>query len=187
MFSLFSLLLDLPKREVQILAHGLGNLDLINRIKVLAATRLADNPKLIEAIENAMVAYDSCRQNRNLITHFDIQLALGKERSLNFRLMRRPRKPDPEETSIRFDDSLRSLRRVAKDIWKLNAQLKTIGNAIFAKQKPEAFATWDSVRKERVARLKPVAVPKLLSDTVPPETALFSRDDDNAFITPTND
>jgi hypothetical protein len=181
LFALFTILLDLPKREAQILAHGLGSLDLINRIKVLASTRLDNNQRLIGAIENAMTVYDRCRQNRNQVTHFDTQIALGEERSSGFNLVRKTKKPDDPKRSVPFDDSLQNLRRVAREIWRLNAQLKSICESVSANVKPEAAKRWPEYRKEMVARLKPsLPLPKLLSESTRPEKGFaFPSEEEN--------
>lgn len=94
LFFLFKELLNLPDREVLILAHRLGPIDLSDRIKVLASTRLKQRPKLIPLIDNALKVYDLCRRNRNVVTHFDVQIALGKEKAKGFSFARKTKKPD---------------------------------------------------------------------------------------------
>jgi hypothetical protein len=156
LLAVFTELLNLPKREAQILAHGLGPLDFANRINVLASTRLRSRPKLVKIIHNALEVYDLCRQNRNQVTHFDVQIALGKERAKGFSFARRVRKPDTFPDTVQFDDSLQNIRRIAKEIWRLNVQLKTIFDGVWGRNRRSAFAVWPNERKQRIARLKPL-------------------------------
>jgi len=168
LFALFRELLNLPDREARILGHELGDKDLTDRVKVLAETRLKKRPRLVPLIDNALEVYDLCRQNRNQVTHFDVQIALGKERAKGFNLARRVRKPDTSPASMQFDDSLHNLRRIAKEIRRLNVQLKTIIDGVFGKNRREAFATWPKERKQRIALLKPLPLPRLLRESLPP-------------------
>lgn len=163
LFWLFSELLNLPNREALILGHKLGPIDLSVRIKLLASTRLKRRPKLAPLIANALEVYDLCRQNRNQVTHFDVQIALGKERVKGFNLRRRSRKPDVPR-AVPFDDSLQNLRRVAKEIRRLNIQLKIINDGVFANKRREGFVTWPKERKQRITQLRPLPLPKLLSE-----------------------
>jgi hypothetical protein len=119
LFALFGQLLNCPEREVLILGHELGHIALMIRVRVLASTRLEDDPKLIAAIDNALDVYDICRQNRNQLTHFNVQIALGKERLSGFNLVRKRRKPDTFPVKMPFDDTVKNLRRVAKEIRRL--------------------------------------------------------------------
>jgi hypothetical protein len=132
---------------------------------VLAETRFSDQ-NLIASIQNAMQVYDRCRQNRNQVTHFSIQIALGEEHASGFNLLRKTKKPDDVEGPIPIDDSLRNLRRIAKEIWGLNAQLKTTCSAVFAKKKPKALEHWDQARKDRIAQLSPtLPLPKPIAES----------------------
>jgi hypothetical protein len=134
------------------------------RVRVLASTRLEDDPKLIAAIANALDVYDICRQNRNQLTHFNVQIALGKERLSGFNLVRKRRKPDTFPVKMPFDDTVKTLRRVAKEIRRLNVQLKIICDGVFIKTRPDpdAFAKEWSERTIRVSLLKRLPVPELL-------------------------
>jgi hypothetical protein len=124
--------------------------------------------KLIAAIENALTVYDMCRKNRNQVTHFNIQLALGEERASGFRLVRKSRKPDTSPTKMPFADKLSDLRRVAKEIRRLNLQLKIVNDGVFLKKRPGAFADRPE-RLSRVTSLKMLDVPKPLWK--PPKSA----------------
>jgi hypothetical protein len=164
LFGLFWQLLNCPEREARILGHELGPIALMTRIRVLASTRLEDDPKLIAAIANALDGYEICRQNRNQLTHFDVQIALCEERLSGFNLVRRSRKPDTIPVRMPFPDSINDLRRVAKDIRRLNVQLKIIVDGVFIKNKPDpdAFAKEWPERALRVSLLKILPVPELL-------------------------
>lgn len=142
-------------------------MDLIAKVRAFARIRIKNDQGLIDLIDNAMDVFDRCRQNRNQVTHFDIQIALGEERSSGFNLVRRGRKPnqDPKQ----FDDRLQTLRRVAKEIWRLNARLKNLHEKVSANMHPEAVAGWPRWRTNAVAqKLTALPLPELLSETVRP-------------------
>jgi hypothetical protein len=170
LFGLFAELLHCPEREVFILGHGLSHIALMNRVRVLASTRLEDRPNLIAAIANALDVYDICRQNRNQLTHFDIQIALGQEKLSGFHLVRKRRKPDTFPVVMPFDDTLKNLRRVAKEIRRLNVQLKVICDGVFIRMKPDpdAFAKDWPERATSVSLLKKLPLPEPLWKSSPP-------------------
>jgi type II secretory pathway component GspD/PulD (secretin) len=150
MFSLFAELLNASRSEAEILTHELGNIALVRRIGDLASIRFTNDQQFNDLIENVIAGYDVCRQNRNQFTHFKIQLALDAERTSDFDFVRRSKRADPPSSFVRFPDKLSDLRRVAKDIRRLNIQLKTVNDAVFLKRKPNAFET----RPEREAKVK---------------------------------
>jgi len=135
LLGLFVDILDCPnKGEAHVLAHELGALALITRIKFLASTRFNADQALVAAIANALEAYEACRQNRNQLTHFSISLQLGKEGG--FHLARRSRKPEPPVT-MPFSEDVKDLRRVAKEIRRLNLNFKAISRYVKRKRDPE--------------------------------------------------
>ena len=139
LFVLFADLLRCPIEEAHVLAHELGDVALMTRIKVLAYRRIKNDEQLLDAIANASQVYDVCRQNRNQLTHFGITLVPKDEtpRAHMLGLARKTKSPEYQK-NIPFPDRVKDLRRVARDIRRLNAQLEKIYHHIRAKWNPGA-------------------------------------------------
>jgi hypothetical protein len=122
LFSLLAEVIGLPERDVWTLAHDLGDIAVVTRIKILAKRRYKDDPVTVRVIENALEVYDICRQNRNQLTHFDIAAGLGSD---VLTLFRRSKNPETRD-SPPFPDSLNDIRRVGRDIRRLSGHLQHI-------------------------------------------------------------
>jgi hypothetical protein len=137
LLSLFSSILNCPAEEAHALAHELGDLALISRIKILASIRLKENNQLVTVITNALDAYNVCRQNRNQLTHFDITF-IPKEKKiprLELAFARRSKSPEYRKSEP-FPDNTKDLRRIARDIRQLNTHLYMVERCVFTNFNP---------------------------------------------------
>jgi hypothetical protein len=130
LFHLFWALLDRPESEVVALAHEVNDIGLAVRIRALAIGRLSANAKLCDAIENALDVFEVCRQNRNQLAHFYPVLgvpALEKRPDYlpAWDFQRRERNPFAV-IKLPFPNATSDVRRVAKDIQRLNVALLAI-------------------------------------------------------------
>jgi len=131
LFGLFATLLDCPESEYMALGHELNDIDFIIRIKALAANRLKDDAPLRSAISNALDVFEICRQNRNQLNHFG--LVIGGVGGWDFqRLDRNPYK----RVRLPFPNKAKDIRRVAKDIRRLNVTLRAIMDQVHFKFHP---------------------------------------------------
>ena len=137
--QLFATLLYFLKiEEIHGLAHELGDIALMTRIKFVAH-RIENDVPLIAAITNALEVYEVCRQNRNQLSHFDMALVpIGEGLQLRLGLTRRGKTPEYRR-SIPFPDLIKDIRRVARDIRRLNTYLYRLERHMFAKWKPSEF------------------------------------------------
>jgi hypothetical protein len=121
LFDIFGSLLKCSIDDAHALAHDLGDIALIRRIKALASSRIK-NEKTLEAISNVLEVYDICRQNRNQLTHFSVRLVnwATPEATPGFELLR---KRKDYRADIPFSNTIKDIRRVARDIRRLNTQL----------------------------------------------------------------
>jgi hypothetical protein len=123
LFDMFQVLLKRPINEAHALADGLKNEELARRIKTLASSRIKDKQTL-KLISNVLDVYEICRQNRNQLTHFNITLADRTPGLLRFEfeleLVRRRR---DYRSVLPFPQTIKDIRRVARDIRRLNTQL----------------------------------------------------------------
>jgi len=135
LYSLLWTLLGLPPEEAQALSYDLNLTGVVSRLKALAKLKLKDK-KLLIAIENALAVFENCRRNRNQLTHFTFSL-VKTPNSPRYRLALagRARKP-AYQTSVPFEDSLRDIRQVARDIVKLNSQLMIIERRVAKRMRP---------------------------------------------------
>jgi hypothetical protein len=131
LLAIFANLLERGIGETHILAHQVGNVGLMNRIRLLAKVRVTDDNSLVATINNALDVCDICRQNRNQLTHFNLVLASRKNRPRSgFTLARRNRSPEFRKSEP-FPDTVQDIRRVARDIRRLNVQLYKIERRLF--------------------------------------------------------
>lgn len=127
LFHLFWALLDRPEFEVVALAHEVNDIGLAVRIRALAVSRLRANTKLCDAIENLLDVFEVCRQNRNQLAHFYPVLSgptLIKRPDYlpAWDFQRRERNPFAV-IKLPFPNATGDVRRVAKDIQRLNTAL----------------------------------------------------------------
>ncbi len=73
LLEIFKQILNCSTGEAHILAYELGDIALMNRIKVLARTRIKDDPNLIATIQNILSVYEVCRLNRNQLSHLELR------------------------------------------------------------------------------------------------------------------
>ena len=130
LFHLFWALLDRPEFSVVALAHEVNDVGLAARVRALAIGRLSANAKLCDAIEHAMGVFEVCRQNRNQLAHFYPVLAVPalEERPdylPAWDFQRRERTPFAV-IKLPFPNATGDVRRVAKDIRRLNSALLAI-------------------------------------------------------------
>jgi hypothetical protein len=137
LLQLFGSILNCSVEEAHVLAHEVGALALIARIKVLASTRLKDDDKLVSAITNVLDVYDVCRKNRNQLTHFDLTL-VSETRPWTLALARKSRSPEYRKSEP-FPDTIKDLRRVARDVRRLNAQLYLVERCVFRTYNPSSI------------------------------------------------
>jgi hypothetical protein len=135
--ALFWTLLNRPPEEAQIISHDLTMTEVVRRIKALAVIKLKKDKRLVAAIENALEVFDVCRLNRNQFTHFTFSFvsepSIGPwPHRYRLALARKSRKPEYRE-NVPFPDSIEDIRRVAKDIRRLNGSLRNIERRTFAK------------------------------------------------------
>jgi hypothetical protein len=120
LFDMFQALLKLPIEEAHALADGLKNEELVRRIKTLASSRIK-NKKTLELMSNVLDVYDICRQNRNQLAHFNITLETPGS-GLRFEVALARRRRD-YRSELPFPQTVKDIRRVARDIRRLNNQL----------------------------------------------------------------
>jgi hypothetical protein len=139
LLQLFAALLDCPEVEYIALAHELNDSALMVRVRAIAASRLKDDSKLLDAISNALEVFEVCRQNRNQFVHFYIVPAFGREKDgymPAWDFERKERNPYAF-TRVPFPNTVKDLRRVAKDIARLNLNLLAISLLVDRKYHPE--------------------------------------------------
>ncbi len=122
--ALFASIAKWPEREIWIMLHDQGDMAIIEKLKAFMSLRGLTNAE-IELINNALMAYDVCRVNRNQLTHFSISLAGPGRDDDHLRLARKSKKPS-EMFGGPLPDDLWSLRRVANDIRKLRGHLRSL-------------------------------------------------------------
>jgi len=133
LFSLLWTLMNRPPEEAQILFHDLSLDDVMRRIEALASLRLKKEPLLLAAVKNGVQVFHACRQNRNQLTHFTFSF-VGELGTSSFRLAlaRISRKPEYRQ-NVPFADTVNDVRRVARDIRRLNAFLLSVERRVAAK------------------------------------------------------
>jgi hypothetical protein len=157
LLSLFWTLLDLPPEETQVILHDLSMVEVMRRVKALASIKLKENRELVAAIENGLRVFDSCRINRNQLTHFTFVLARDNDTGpYRLALARMSRKPEYRER-VPFPDSINDIRRVARDIRRLNAFLRDVERRAAAKIRPSR-----QIKLEDWPLPKPLPLPELL-------------------------
>jgi hypothetical protein len=137
LLHLFAALLDCPESEYIALAHELNDIALMVRIRALAANRLKDDPKLHDAITNVLEVFEVCRQNRNQFVHFYIVLAGRRSGYLAAWDFERKERNPYKFVKAPFPNTVKDLRRVAKDIARLNLNLRAISFLVDRKYHPE--------------------------------------------------
>jgi hypothetical protein len=130
-----TLLYFLNSEETHALAHGLGNA-LTTSIKILATHRIENDTPLMAALTNALDVYEVCRRNRNQLTHFDLTIASDEEGSGRRLALARRGKTPQYRRSVPFPDSINDIRRVARDIRRLNYYFYRLDRHMRAKWKP---------------------------------------------------
>ncbi len=136
LFALFWTLLDLPPEEAQVISHDMNLTDVVNRVRALASIKLKTDTELIAAIANGLQVFERCRTNRNQLTHFTFVLAQDTETGpYRLALARMSRKPEYRER-VPFPDSIKDIRRVARDIRRLNVFLRDVERRAAAKIRP---------------------------------------------------
>jgi hypothetical protein len=159
LFSLLWTLMNRPSEEAQILFHDLSLDDVMRRIEALAALKLKKELRLLAAIKNGVQVFHVCRQNRNQLTHFTFSF-VGQLGTSSFRLAlaRKSRKPEYTQ-NVPFADTVNDVRRVARDIRRLNAFLRSVERRVAAKMRPSRKI---KLRDWPLPQLLPL--PKLLWD-----------------------
>jgi hypothetical protein len=132
LFELFSAVKGGGARENWILVHDLGDLAVMSRIREIAKLRITDRPTT-EAVEHAIVCYETCRRNRNLLTHFSLALASGGD-DAGLRIWRRSKKPD-DPIGHQIPDRILDIRRVSSEIAALNRFLSELWMFVMLRDK----------------------------------------------------
>jgi predicted anti-sigma-YlaC factor YlaD len=160
LLQLFWALLDRPESEVVALAHEVTDVGLAVRIRALAA-RMKANPALCDAITNVLDVFEACRQNRNQLAHFFPVLSFARSRLAKredylppWDFERKERNPYAL-IKMPFPNAVGDIRRVAKDIARLNVALLAITLLVDRHFHPER--TWPAPPLPRK-----LSVPKFL-------------------------
>jgi hypothetical protein len=124
LFEMFHLVYGITPEFAWVLVHDLGDISISNRITAFLE-KIVPNPKAVErqseVIQNALKAYDICRQNRNQFTHFSLEHDL---KAMKVHMLRQQKGPHLER--IPFPTDISDMRRVAQEIVGLNGQIDAI-------------------------------------------------------------
>jgi hypothetical protein len=138
LFELFSLAFGLSQQAAWLLVHDLGDLAISDRIYTFTnwASETDETRNAAEIIQNALKAYDHCRQNRNQFTHFTMQHDLENQ---TLTLLRQKKGPVLER--VPFPNDLADMRRVAEEIIGMNNHLHEINQCLMTRNSPQP-APW---------------------------------------------
>jgi hypothetical protein len=130
LLGIFADLLNCEPSEYLALAHELNEQELVIRIRALVVNRLKSDTALRDFTEHTLDVLEVCRQNRNQLAHFFPVLGLpgfaGRPLDLPpWDFQRRERNPYAF-IKLPFPNSVKDVRRVAKDIGRLNLSLAII-------------------------------------------------------------
>jgi hypothetical protein len=153
LFELFSLAFGLSQQAAWLLVHDLGDVAISDRIHTFTdwAAETDEAKDASEIIQNALKAYDHCRQNRNQFTHFTMQHDLETK---TLTLLQQKRGPLLQR--VPFPNDLTDMRRVADEIIGINNHLHQINQCLKTRGSPQP-EPWPSK----------VAPPALLSTPAP--------------------
>ena len=147
LFELFWALLNRPKGEVAALGYEVSDIGLSVRIRALTAGLKAHH-KLCDAINNVLDIFEVCRQNRIQLAHFvpvlsfgGSSLAIRKDYLPPWDFQRKERDPYAL-VKLPFPNALSDIRRIAKDIRRLNAALLAVTLLVDRHFHPER--TWSA-------------------------------------------
>jgi hypothetical protein len=118
LFNVFCEAVKLPRPECWALAHGLGDVALVERIMAVAKLRRWPAPIATRASE-VLSYYDICRQNRNFLVHAWFSEDHDPEAAT---LTRKSKKIDEMEAEP-FKSDLETIRRVADELTDLSGYL----------------------------------------------------------------
>ena len=170
LFNLLCLVFGLPPRLAWILVHEMGDVSMSDRIQSFLELGYANQDAIkpeIEVIQNALAAYDVCRQNRNQFTHFQLSLDPEDNRIVL------ARQKGPKFERVAFPDDLQTMRRVGDEIFGLNLFLNQINLYLRNHGTAEAVPLPDRVRApELIWKPPPQAAPK---HKRPPKSSAASR------------
>jgi hypothetical protein len=159
LFELFCVIFGITPQMAWLLVHDLGDVSISNRISAFLQNAFPEPNGVrreIEVIENALEAYDVCRQNRNQFTHFALEHDLQAQQVY----LRRQQK-GPVLTRIPFPTELSDFRRVATELFGLNNHLNSIINYLRTSgQNPEQPLPGIVPLPELLAKPLPQAAPK---------------------------
>ena len=116
------------------LVHDLGDVAISNRITAFVDIKKFD-PTLKAAIVNVLDVYDTCRLNRNQLTHFYVVPFVDY-----FKLARAGKKPEKRDGSY-FQSDLTDIRRVVEEITGLDLQ-RWVLHAMMQAYDPERPGPW---------------------------------------------
>jgi hypothetical protein len=132
LFFLFCVVTNLDTAMGRIIAHDMGDVAIVDRIREIIGTTFINATGHVftseesEIIENVLKVYDLCRQNRNTLTHFQVE-TLGGELLL-------ARIRGPKWTSHVIPNDLKDFRRVADEIWDLSLWIRQVWRAMASRR-----------------------------------------------------
>jgi hypothetical protein len=131
LFLIFCVVFQFTPRFGWIIAHDMGDISLSDRIREILKVRPTLLPDEKELILNALDVYDVCRQNRNTLTHFTVNISSREDAEIDFKFVR-TKGPDP--TAKEFPCTLKDVRSVAFNTKVLSVYLHKIYQAIIDRQ-----------------------------------------------------
>ena len=154
LFELFHLTFGITPQLAWLLVHDLGSVSISDPIKAFLENAFPEPRTIqneIELIQNALEAFDRCRQNRNQFTHFTLEHDL-EARTVHLRRQQK----GPLISRVPFPTELSDMRRVAGEIIGMNNMLNSITTYIKNHGTDQAVPLPDTV-----------APPELLSSPAP--------------------